>query len=96
MNLLVVGYDFCQYFVDTCTELSSANIPYTPVVVASSFELKSKVQEIRRLHPVRGIPGTTSPQIFRVEPDLVVAIGGHDDLENIGLESVMSWQPLKF
>ena len=96
MNLLVVGYDFCQYFVDTCTELSSANIPFTPVVVASSSSLKSKVQEIRRLHPVRGISGTTSPQIFRVEPDVVVAIGGHDDLENIGLESVMSWQPLKF
>ena len=96
MNLIVVGYDFCQYFLDTCAELSSANIPHTPVVVASSSSLKSKVQEIRRLHPVRGISGTTSPQIFRVEPDVVVAIGGHDDLENIGLQSVMSWLPLKF
>lgn len=96
MNLIVIGYEWCQYFLDTCAELSSANIPYTPVVVASSSSLKSKVQEIRRLHPVRGISGTTSPQIFRVEPDMVVAIGGHDEFENIGLQSVMSWLPLKF
>ena len=96
MKLIVVGYEWCQYFLDTCAELSSVNIPFTPVVVADASNLKSKVHEIRRLHPVRGIYGTTSPQIFRVEPDVVVAIGGHDDLENIGLQSVMSWLPLKF
>jgi len=96
MNLIIVGYEQCHYFLDTCTELSSANIPFTPVMVADASNLKTKVQEIRRLHPVRGISGTTSPQIFRVEPYVVVAIGGHDDLENIGLQSVMSWMPLKF
>lgn len=96
MNLVIVGYDWCHYFVKTIDELSLANIPFQSIVVASSSELKSKVQEIRRLHPVRGISGTTSPQILRVEPEVVVAIGGHDDLENIGFAFVMSWQPLEF
>lgn len=96
MNLIVVGFQWCPYFISTCTELSSANIEYNTVIAQDSIDLKRKVSAIKRLHPVRGISGQTSPQILRVEPLSVICIGGHDSLESIGMENVLSWYPLKF
>tara|TARA_B100000780_G_scaffold242022_1_gene184665 strand:- start:284 stop:574 length:291 start_codon:yes stop_codon:yes gene_type:complete len=96
MNLFVVGYEQCPYFMAACSELSVANISYTSILVQDKDELRTKVRQIKRLHPVEGVSGATSPQILRVEPTVVVCIGGHDSLEHVGLENVMSWCPLAF
>ena len=96
MSLIVVGYDWCDYYQDTCKLLDYGGHFFSHVVCENCADLKAKCQEICRNSPVLGVVGKTSPQIFRHDTDRIICLGGHDDVVKIGVSNVLTWLPLKF
>jgi hypothetical protein len=96
MSLIVVGYDWCNYYQDTCKWLDSGGHSFLQVLCENRVDLKSRCREICRHCPVLGVAGATSPQIFRRDTDRIICLGGHDDLMEIGVSNVLTWLPLKF
>jgi len=95
MSLIVVGYEWCGYYQDTCELLDSGGQSFSRIVCKNRVDFKSKCREMCDC-PVLGVVGATSPQIFRRDTDRIICLGGYDDLMKIGVSNVLSWLPLKF
>ena len=96
MTLYVIGYTWCIYFQDTCTMLENSKVPFQKKFVQNRLELKSYVRELLKDRNVKGVYGATSPQILGDDGSKIVCIGGHDELCGLGVENVLTWEPLTF
>lgn len=96
MKIILVGYNWCQYLKHTMVLLTKGSVDFSTRFVKDKAELISVMQELCKNIKVQGHFNETSPQIFKVTPETIICVGGHDDLMRIGVGHLHNWGKLSF
>ena len=96
MKIILVGYNWCPYLKRTIVLLTKSSVNFSTYFVNNKAELVTTIQEICKDTIVQGHFSETSPQIFKITPDTVICIGGHDDLARIGAENLHTFAKINF
>ena len=86
MQLVVIGYKTCGYYIDITDKLTQAGIRFDSIIAKDHKDLVCKVYELGFNRKLVGVYGFTSPQVFlKINKDILWCIGGHDNTIKFGL-----------
>jgi len=86
MQLVVIGYKTCEYYIDITDKLTKEGIQFDTIIAKDHGDLMCKVYKIGFNRKLTGVYGFTSPQVFlKMNKDILWCIGGHDDTLRFGL-----------
>jgi len=89
MNLVVIGYKTCKYYIDIQQTLNDNNINYISIVAKDHQDLMCKVYEIGFNRKLVGKYGFTSPQVFlKMNDNVLWCFNGHDDTIEFGVQNI--------
>jgi hypothetical protein len=86
-----VGYKWCHFFQSACDAFESANIEFVKNAFEERPEFISEINILCKGCIYVGMPGSTSPQIFKKIDNKICCLGGYDDLQRLGVNNLPDW-----